>query len=284
MLSWQNVTTDGRLLKNSIESLHQVAQFLAMVSNSYLPRQPDDTQNSFKWNPETNYLEGEWLKHGNIRMLLDVVNFELVIDKYLSYEIIALDGWSKEQIIGNIQNALKQYKLNAVHLKPISQFKLPYNEALVTHYSKPSGDELKEWARWLNNTYLILEEIKSKIDSVSDIRVWPHHFDMGCYIPIEHDLSGNLTKTVGIGLAIPDAYVPEPYYYINHWSTSSIQYTDTPPKMRHGYWHRKDWNGLVLPSSVVLAQRDQYQVCRSFFLEGISTTLTLLKKAIKPIS
>lgn len=39
---WKSLTVDGRKLNSTIEVLHQAAQFVAMMGNSYLPEQPDE--------------------------------------------------------------------------------------------------------------------------------------------------------------------------------------------------------------------------------------------------
>ncbi len=281
----QPFSIDGRNLIPTIQALHQASQFAAMVSNSYLPKLSDDSQNSFHWTAETGCLEGRWLKNPTMRMLIDVRNFEIIIDNYLSMEIISLDGWTKEQIIGNLQDELKKIQLNPSLLKPVEQFTIPAHPVdKGLPFSKPSMEFLTEWSNYLNVTQLVLGEIQSRFKRASAISVWPHHFDMGLYLPIAKDEAGKDTQSIGLGLAIADAYVPEPYFYVNHWGKESIKYPKHLPQTRYGYWNTKDWKGLVLTSSAILVKEDQVALVKAFFNEGINASLQVLKRQTQPIA
>lgn len=279
MQSWITLSKDGRSFKADIQLLHHAAQFVAMVSNSFLPPQQDDSQNNFQWNHETKSLEGNWIENPMVRTLLDVENFELIVDKYLSMEIVHLDGWTKEQVIGNLREALKTASLDSLRLKPISQFSLPSHAVdSGLPFAKPSLQDLKEWSAYLSNSQFLFDELRSKLAGASKVKVWPHHFDMGFYFAVLKDGDGQTIQSVGLGLAIPDEYVDEPYFYINHWSKNPIEYPEQLPEACGGYWNTKDWHGLVLPASAVMAQDNQCQFVRIFFNEGIHASLQVLNQ------
>ncbi len=278
MTSEQPFSIDGRNLIPTIHALHHAAQFAAMVSNSYLPKLNDDSHNSLQWNTEMCCLESHWIDNPTVRVLIDVKNFEIIIDNYLSMEIIPLDGWTKEQVIGNLQAELKRIHLNPALLRPVDQFTIPIHPVdKGLPFSKPSFEFLNEWTSYLNLTYDVLSEIQPRFAGASSIRVWPHHFDMGLYIPIAKDEAGSDIQSIGLGLAVPDAYVPEPYFYINHWSREPIKYPEHLPLTRYGYWNTENWKGLVLTASAVLVKTDQVAFIKGFFNEGINTSIQLLK-------
>ncbi len=280
MQNWIPLSIDSKALNASIRLLHQAAQFVAMVSNSYLSKQPDDSQNNFAWNNENNHLEGQWIKSTTVRALLNVADFELIIDKYLTLEVVPLDGWTKEQIVGNLQEELMTTTLNPSSLKLVTQFSIPshsVDDGLPL--AKPANELLDEWSRYLSNTQFLLKEIQQRFKWSSEIKVWPHHFDMGFYIPLIKDEQGNAIQSIGLGLAIPDGYVDEPYFFINHWSKNPIEYPEHFPKVSYGSWNTRDWKGLVLPANEVIAQRDQHTFVKSFYDEGINASLQLLNKS-----
>lgn len=226
-------------------------------------------------------MEGRWIEDPTVRVLLDVLNFELIIDKYLAFESIPLEGWTKDQAIANLITELKTTKLDTSKLRPISQFTIPKHQLDEgSSFTKPPNELLEEWGCYQSNSLRILEGIKSQYAEASEVRVWPHHFDMGLYIPVSKDERGNDIQSIGVGLAIADAYVSEPYFYINHWSKEGIIYPDPLPKMRSGYWNIKDWKGLVLPSSAVLIYTDQEKFVNSFFQEGIKATIQFLNSKV----
>lgn len=273
------LSKDAKGFESDIRLIHRAAQFVAMVSNSFLPSQQDDSQNSFSWNAETNRLESRWIENPIARALLDIENFELIVDKYLSLEIIHLDGKSKDQVNEKLQEVLKAAMLDTTKLKPVTQFTIPPHAVdSGLPFTKPAVENLREWAAYLSNAQFLFDELRSEYVGASEVRVWPHHFDMGFYFSVSKDESGQDVQTVGAGLAIPDGYVDEPYFYINHWSKNPIRYPAYLPDMGGGYWNRKDWNGLVLPSSTILAQGNQYRFVKNFFKEGIEKSIHLLSQ------
>lgn len=281
MQTWQPLTMDSKNLITTIQTLHHTAQFLAMASNSYLPKQPDDSQNNFKWNSETNCFEGRWVDNPTLRILLDVQNFELVVDKFIVREIIPLDGWTTEQVLSNLIIELKMAGLDPTVLKPINQYTIEYNSPGTGNpLRKPTWENLAEWAHYLSNAQLVLEEIKTQFEWASEVRVWPHHFDMGLYIPISKDAQGRDLQSIGLGLAMPDVYSTEPYFYINHRSKKTIIYPEHLPAVRSGYWNMKDWKGLILPASAILLKdlENQENFVRTFLEKGMATTLSLMAK------
>ncbi|MDZ7646532.1 MAG: hypothetical protein U5K54_04800 [Cytophagales bacterium] len=123
-------------------------------------------------------------------------------------------------------------------------------------FSKPSVEFLAEWSNYLSVTQHVLEKIKSQFNWASPISVWPHHFDMGLYLPIAREEAGHDIQSIGLGLAIPDAYVPEPYFYVNHWSKEPVTYPETVfLKTAMAYWNTKDSKDWYLPLSTILDQR-----------------------------
>lgn len=161
-----------------------------------------------------------------VRVSFDVLNFELIIDKYLALEIIPLAGWTKDQVIANFIIELKAARLDTSKLRPISQFTIPKHQLNEgSSFTKPPRKILEEWTRYLCNAQLVLDAIKSQYAWASEVRVWPHHFDTGLYIPVSKDESGNDIQSIGLGLAIADAYVSEPYFYINHWSKEGLLFS-----------------------------------------------------------
>ncbi|CAN5487648.1 hypothetical protein BH09BAC3_BH09BAC3_32970 [soil metagenome] len=274
---WKPFTIEGRTLNSTIEVLHHAAQFVAMVGNSYLPKKPDDSQNNLYWNSQTNHLEGRWLENPMVRISFDVLDFDLIIDEEGNLEIIPLEGWTKDQVLANLIVTLTAAKLDASKLHPISQFTIPKHSLDEgSSFVKPPREILEECTRYWCNAQLMLAGIKSQYPLASEVRVWPHHFDIGLYIPVSRDANGNDIQSIGLGLAIADAYLSEPYFYINHWSKEEIVYPDPLPKMASGRWNTKDWKGLVLPSSAVLSHSNQEKFTNSFFQDGLLTTKQLL--------
>lgn len=60
----------------------------------------------------------------------------------------------------------------------------------------------------------LLSAVASALPEASPVRVWPHHFDMATLTGIAPD------RTLGVGLAVPDAIAPSGYWYVSPWAAS----------------------------------------------------------------
>lgn len=279
MKTWTSFTQLNENLNSTIQILHHAAQFVAMYGNSYLAKQPDDSQNNLEWNEDLKRLQGRWVENANSRLSLDVVNFELILEFQGRDIHMNLDGWTKHQVLANLLAASKETGLDTSLLKPISQFTIPshpVNDGAM--YQKPPLNILETWASWLTNGNQLLKRIKPGFESSSEIRIWPHHFDLGLYIPMTKDDTGSDIQSIGAGLAIADSYVSEPYFYINYWSKETIISRMENVIFDYGYWNTRDWKGLVLPLSLLIQQpsSQQEQFAIDFFQNGVELTSHML--------
>jgi len=261
--------------------LHHAAQFVSMVSNSYLPHLADDSQNSLRWNSDLETLEGNWIESPKFRMSFDTKKFRLIMQTGKRSHQVPLEGNTKAEILSDLRTLLHAYGVNAEALRPIAQFVIPghpVEEGGV--FEKPTDEALQEWANWRTNAQAVLEPIRDQFQWASDVSVWPHHFDTGLYVPLLRNEDGKDTKSIGLGLAIADSDIPEPYFYINHWSQTPIAFGAEHPSMPIGYWHDESWKGFVLPASDIISQSfgSQENIVKHFFQDGVNLTLLFMDR------
>ena len=281
MQSWKSLGEYRGNLNPPIELLHHAAQFVSMVSNSYLAHQPDDSQNALHWNSVHGRLEGKWIENPGFRMFLDVRQFTLNLQTINKTHDVPLTGRTKEQVLKSLRVLLESAGIDADRLQPISQFVIPVHavdEGGI--FEKPPEEALLEWANWRTNAQGVLDEIRGNFRWASSVCIWPHHFDTGLYVPVSRDEKGSDTQSIGLGLAIADAGVSEPYFYINHWSQAPISYPTDGLSIRTGYWYEEKWKGFVLPSHEIVSHAPTFQekIVRDFFKDGVNATLALIFK------
>lgn len=268
MENWQPISVEvSRELNDSVRLLHQAAQFVAMFSNSYLPAAPDDSQNCLFWKNTLGRLESRRLDDFHIRMALDVKTFELIFERPDSVQRITLDKRTKKEINDVLLEIFPKAGLNIDKYKPIRQFTIPHHAIDDgMSFNKPAKIFLDEWARYLGNSQHTLKNIATRYGSISEICVWPHHFDMAILVPV--DCANNETRSIGMGLAIADAYVAEPYFYINNLDAANVASAALTHPKGNVFWNTKDWLGLVLPASAVAGDEagQQEMGLRSFFM------------------
>jgi len=61
------------------------------------------------------------------------------------------------------------------------------------------------------------------------VRIWPHHFDMAVL------LERAPGRTIGVGLAVPDAMAPAGYWYVSPWAAEPRGPREWPA-LAHGRW------------------------------------------------
>ena len=131
-----------------------------------------------------------------------------------------------------------------------------------------------------HNAEIVLNEIAHANDQAEPVRVWPHHFDTGTLIPVALN-EGKLSKSIGLGWAIPDSMVDEPYYYLSFWSEKPDDKLKTFPKLNAGQWMTPNWNGAVLKHSEIYKEKSaekQFKLVESFYSRGIEILLTHFTK------
>ncbi len=254
-------------INDAINQLHRAAQFVAMFGNAYLPKKEDDSQNCLYWNSRLNRLEGSWTNDPKMRMALDVISFELMVERSDHTERISLHNKTKAEVYGTLLDLLQKSELDTLQYEPIKQFTIPHHPIEDGQpFRKPENELLEEWPLYLSNTQLILRKIARRFGGTTEIFVWPHHFDLAIQVPLS--LGENETKSVGMGLAIADTYSEEPYFYINNLDPKPTEYDDQIPGNGKAHWNIRDWSGLVLPAGAVAnepSDRQENQL-KSFFM------------------
>ena len=84
--------------------------------------------------------------------------------------------------------------------------------------------------------------------------------------------AGGVSKSMGLGWAIADTMVDEPYYYLSYWSEVPVENFNSLPDPDTGEWIRTGWNGGILRNSEILKALtavEQQTMAESFFNSGI---------------
>lgn len=272
-------------LNNSIHQLHHAAQFIALLGNSLLPNVGDDSNTNMCWSDEIGGLAGRLLPLNipvRLALVYDAFELRFVDKQYRTFSGLHLEGQKKREINDWIRETVTELGGRAEELRPIHHYQLPHHPTESgAPFRKTSTLELQELARYRHNARLILEEMSSQFENAAPVRVWPHHFDTASLLPVGFDETGEMVQSVGIGLAIPDDYYDELYFYVNHWSAAGdeLDYEELPELPEGGRWHRKDWVGAVLKASELnLAEKGsgQYEKAWRFLRAGINESLRLL--------
>jgi hypothetical protein len=194
---------------------------------------------------------------------------------------ISLEGKTFQETFQEFKTALQNQGIDVSELNTKQPYELPTGGLKEGNYfAIGSDDAVAENIRYRHNAELLINEMAKQFKDVEPVRIWPHHFDTGTFATIARNEKGAASKTIGLGLAIPDSMVPEPYFYLSFWSENPRDIENIPIKLPAGKWMLPDWNGAVLGVSDTIKKEtteEQYQLAKDFFEAGLSVLLEKLK-------
>jgi hypothetical protein len=123
----------------------------------------------------------------------------------------------------------------------------------------------------------IFSSIKELVPEASEIRCWPHHFDIATLITLETEQHAEDAKSIGIGMSPGDAELAYPYLYITPWPYPD-KAASLPEISGPGNWYRKSWTGRLLDLSELINATNQKENVERFMLEGMMVCKELLLK------
>ena len=285
---WQQIIPqDAEAIRHGTEQYHHAVQFIALVGKSLLPERADDSQTNLEWWPDRSCFAGRRLSlQKPVYLVFDTRSFELVGYTFARHpgEKLFLGGLNREEIMEWVKKWVLKNGGDPEKLEFISHYELPeHTLALGAKFSSPAPEVQEALAIYRSNAENLLAQFAVKFFAASSVRIWPHHFDTGSYIPLQFDEKGNPTQSMGIGLAIPQPEIPDYHFYINHWRKSgNPAYTSLPELQGGGIWHTGDWTGAVLRMETIAKFSDaaeQFRAVVSFFETGIEATIKLLKES-----
>jgi hypothetical protein len=249
---------------------HHAAQFATAAGISYLPHEADDSHTNLEW------LSAHGALASHVVAARDP--FRLAI-RVSDLTLLLLDGQ------GSITSSLELNQRTIADAASWIRARLSERGVegrrytLTRHYvipPHPVGDGARfdttdraafgQLSRWFAVAAEALASLRAS--GASDVRCWPHHFDIAVLIDVGPG------RSVGVGLAPGDAYYDEPYFYVNMHPQPM-----TPPAARldgNGSWHTHEWIGAVLPGSRLALRDGQGTQIRAFLSSAVAEARSLI--------
>ena len=197
--------------------------------------------------------------------------------------MIALEGKTKQKVFDEFTQSLADFGIDVTDFKNELHYEIPSHpldkDAI---FSIKNENDFIEATNYRHNAKIILNKIAQQFEQEEPISIRPHHFDTGAFFAIGKNEKGETTQTIGIGLAIPDSMIDEPYYYLSFWSDNPIKGIEKLDALDAGKWMMPDWNGAVLKQSEILEVASaigQHKLVKSFFNSGIKILMDHFNKS-----
>lgn len=255
--------------------LHYAAQLVSSIGATFLDPAPDDSHPNLGWSEAHRALAGRKIPAlSGASAALRFESFELLLLGDTG-EILAtrpLDGTSLRDAFAWLGNAVAREHGSAEPTKLVrTRYELPpHPVADGAAFAFDSPQRFQELARGYANSQRVFETLASEEPGASDVRCWPHHFDLATLITLDSDAAGNPTRTIGVGFSPGDERYAEPYVYVSPWPypEASAQL----PELSLGTWHRDGFTAAVLTQSALLSDgtsSDQAAAFRGFVADAV---------------
>ncbi len=287
-VSWVELgTVPPQKLKEAKLELHRVVQIVADVGRTYAVIKPDDAHTNLEYLPDHTALAGQWTPgRRTARALLQISTMELVIegtdgDRRMILGVLPLANVRSKDAWAWTDTVLKDH-LGPRRFTPLSRFEFPLPPgpgAGTRPFRGEPEEHFQELACWYANAHALLESLKRTFKGASEVRCWPHHFDIAFRLPVARG-SGRAKGSIGIGLSPGDDAYGEPYWYVTPWPLPDSP--ELPALPRGGQWQDRSWTGAVLTGRRLVSVgrgREQAAAAREFLLASVAACSKILTGA-----
>jgi hypothetical protein len=239
----------SREISDARLQLHYAAQFATALGISYLTPTPDDSHTNLGWDARLEALhsrEARALSHA-VRVAVRPRDMTLLVllDGSIGQRI-PLHGSTIGQVEAGLRAALAAAGLDGRRLTLRRHYDLPpHPVAGGNPFDTSRAEDFAELGSSFANAARMLGELRTRISS-SEVRCWPHHFDIATLATIAPGRSS------GAGMLPGDESTPEPYYYVNAYPAPDAKLA-TAPLEGGGAWNTEGWFGAVLTASRLTA-------------------------------
>jgi len=268
MTTWKAVdpSAAGRL-SDARRQLHHAAQLATAFGISFLPKKPDDSHTNLEWIEADNALASNSL--GENRIAIRIPDLTLMCGG----KSLPLRGTTIANAAEWVRARLSDAGLDGDKYTLERHYEIPDHPVASGAKFDAQGDDLGQLSHWYSNAASVFDKIRSRDPNASDIRCWPHHFDIATLIV------PGVGKSVGVGLEPGDTYYDEPYFYVNMYPSPAANELPEPPD-GGGMWHTKEWIGAVLPGSRVRSDASEQESQVDQFLQSaINTAKRIVTRA-----
>lgn len=262
--------------------LHHAAQIVVSAAISYVPARPDDSHTALSWSAPIRALVGEPMTVARpLRIALGPEDLTLhALDGAASgASTFALDGRTIADAYAWLTSVVSAAGLDPARLTSRKHYTIPtHRVADGSAFTLGSGKAFAELGRYWSNAAMLLEALARETPGASEVRCWPHHFDIATLITLR-DTGDAPRRTMGIGHSPGDEWYAEPYWYVGpspHPDPKSL-----PPLDGNAHWHTMGWFGAVLAASdyVRAAAGDQHRRVAAFVESAVAACRRLLGEA-----
>ena len=217
---------------------HLAVQLVAAAGVTLLPHDTEFHFSSTTFDPELGALVGSQLpRRRRVRLVLADLRLEVLGD----------DTVVASRLLGGSTIAEAGLWLGGVLGSPLvyPSWDLPWGPIDTFGPFERHAYDLGVLTAWYGAAHDTLAAFVPPRGQASEVRVWPHHFDIATLVTLDG------TRTVGLGLSPGDEAFDLPYLYVTPWPYPDVRAT---PPLPVGRWNTDSWYGALLEAQEVTRQ------------------------------
>ena len=227
---------DPKSIADTRIQLHWASQLLSAAADATLEKADDDSHSNLGWDADRNEL------FGRSGCKIEVPHFQLIYQQH----VLEMNGktlteartWLSDKLSSNL--SFRDYEMPPHAVTTEAPFSI-------------DGGHLQAIASWLTFG-------QQTFTDQGELRVWPHHFDMGFWVP--GSVAG---RSIGGGLSLGDHHYQQPYFYLNPYGIDRL---DDLPALPSGHW-TPHWFGAVLTFAELSDRANPADTAAEFVAEAI---------------
>jgi len=268
------------LLVDARRQLHHAAQLATAAGISYLPKKSDDSHTNLEWLPSLGALASNTVPTSSpfrVAVRLQPLSLLLLEASNALLASCQLHGQSIAAAYEWLSQMLPRVHADQAMLTLSRHYTIPWHPLDDGAPFDASDDRaFAELARWYGSAATVLEDLARRTPAASQVRCWPHHFDIATLIEVEPAPASGYPRTVGVGMEPGDDHYAEPYLYVSMYPAPPASRI-TAPLDGGGTWHTHEWTGAVLPGSR-LGRTTQREQIDSFIRSAVRAATELVRE------
>ena len=280
---WQLLTfPDRQEIAQTREQCHQAIQNVAAVGRSFLPPSDEDENANLEWDNNLQRLVGRWVETSEVtfRSSISISDFTvfLVSQDFETLSSFELHDKTQTDVMVWLERQLGELGFEFSKINLAYPYDIPeYPTAKGKPFQLTNPEAQRELSRLYHNTDFLLRDFLQRFEETTQVKCWPHHFDIAGRIILLNTGDASTTKSIGVGLSPGDQYYDEPYLYVSPWPYPARELATIDETL--GHWHQDDWIGAVLPVSRVSKMdliQDQRRAVLNFFDTAVQMLIDIL--------
>ncbi len=266
-------------LVNATLELHWAVQHVAAAGQTFVEPADDDRHRAMIWDrDQASFVGAPFAGPYPFRVAIRPEDLTLLILDRTGGAIAVkpLIGSTRDEAFDWLSLAMATYLGGPPPLIERPDWDMPdHPVGRGAPFSATISEELSVLAHLYGSAADLIDDVTAGRDGASEVRCWPHHFDLASLVTVARDDEGRATRTVGIGLAPMGGGYERWYWYVSPWP-------DPAPEALHslsaGAWHTEGWTGAVLTGDAVVAlpEDERLTAVRAFLEDAIQAGLDAL--------